>query len=132
MLAEKIYNYTNLAITAVTTIFAFIKYFQAKKSSKSAKETAKENEKLRKVNTLAKIIQQIPELVSKAERLFPTTGEIKFGPQKLEYVLKELQILCMEANIEYQESEFTYEIEKILETPQKGDNKHENASSESK
>ena len=94
MLAEKIYNYTNLAITAVTTIFAFIKYFQAKKSSKSAKETAKENEKLRKVNTLAKIIQQIPELVSKAERLFPTTGEIKFGPQKLEYVLKELQIFC--------------------------------------
>ena len=68
MLAEKIYNYTNLAITAVTTIFAFIKYFQAKKSSKSAKETAKENEKLRKVNTLAKIIQQIPELVSKAAK----------------------------------------------------------------
>lgn len=81
MLAEKIYNYTSLAITAISTIFAFIKYIQAKKSSKNAKATAEENEKLRKVNTLAKIIQQIPELVSKAERLFPTTGETKFGPQ---------------------------------------------------
>ena len=114
MLAEKIYNYSNLAITAVTTIFAFVKYLQAKRSSKCAKATAEENEKLRKVNTLAKIIQQIPELVSKAEKLFPTTGETKFGPQKLEYVLKELQILCMEQNIEYQENEFTFEIEKIL------------------
>ena len=121
MLAEKIYNYSSLAITAVTTIFAIIKYLQAKRSSKSAKATAEENEKLRKVNTLAKIIQQIPELVSKAEKLFPTTGETKFGPQKLEYVLKELQILCMEQNIEYQENEFTFEIEKILSTPQKGD-----------
>ena len=121
MLAEKIYNYSSLAITAVTTIFAIIKYLQAKKCSKSAKATAEENEKLRKVNTLAKIIQQIPELVSKAEKLFPTTGETKFGPQKLEYVLKELQILCMEQNIEYQENEFTFEIEKILSTPQKGD-----------
>ena len=120
MLAEKIYNYSNLAITAITTVFAVIKYLQAKRSSKSAKATAEENEKLRKVNTLAKIIQQIPELVSKAEKLFPTTGETKFGPQKLEYVLKELQILCMEQNIQYQENEFTFEIEKILSTPQKG------------
>ena len=126
---EKITEYASLSITAITTIFAIIKYIQAKRCNCKAKETAEENEKLRKVNTLAKIIQKIPELISKAEKLFPTNGEIKFGAQKLEYVLKELKILCMEEDIEYLETEFTYEIEKILETPQKGDEKNENESS---
>lgn len=119
---EKIYNYTSLAITVITTIIAIIKLVQARKSSG-------ENEKLKRVNTLAKIIQKIPDFISKAEELFPSTGEVKFGPQKLEYVLKELQILCMQENIEYQESAFTYEIEKILETPQKGGDNSENADS---
>lgn len=118
---EKIYNYASLAITILTTIIAIVKLVQAKKSNRTAKSVSEENEKLRKVNTLAKIIQQIPSLISKAEELFPSTGEYKFGTQKLEYVLKELQILCMTENIEYQETAFTYEIEKILETPQKGD-----------
>lgn len=118
---ENIYNYASLAITIVTTIIAIVKLVQAKKSSGEAKATAEENEKLRQVNTLAKIVQQIPSLITKAEELFPSVGEYKFGAQKLEYVLRELQILCMQANIEYQESEFTYEIEKILSTPQKGD-----------
>ena len=118
---EKIVNYASLGATAISTIIAFVKFAQAKTSKRQVKATTQENEKLRKVNTLAKIIQQIPELISKAEKLFPTTGETKFGPQKLEYVLKELQILCMQQNIEYQETEFTYEIEKILSTPQKGE-----------
>lgn len=122
---EKIVNYASLGATAISTIIAFIKFAQAKSSKRQVKETTEENNKLRKVNTLAKIIQQIPELISKAEKLFPSTGDIKFGPQKLEYVLRELQILCMQENIEYQETEFTYEIEKILCTPQKGEKNEE-------
>lgn len=118
---EKIINYASLGATAVSTLIAFIKFAQANKSKGIAKARAEEIKKLRKVNTLAKIVQQIPELVQKAEKLFPSTGETKFGPQKLEYVLRELKILCMEQDIEYQETEFTYEIEKILSTPQKGE-----------
>lgn len=128
---EKIYNYASLAITIITTVIAIVKLVQAKKSSGEAQTATEENEKLRKVLALAQIVQQIPSLISKAEELFPSTGEYKFGPQKLEYVLKELQILCMEKNIEYQENALTYEIEKILETPQKGDEANENESSES-
>lgn len=117
---EKIINYASLAATGISTIVAFIKFAQANKSKGIAKARAEEIEKLRKVNTLAKIIQQIPDLVQKAEKLFPSSGDVKFGPQKLEYVLRELKILCMEQNIDYLETEFTFEIEKILSTPQKG------------
>lgn len=131
MPVEQACNIASVAIAGISTLVAFIKVVQAKKSSGKANATAEENNKLRKVNTLAKIIQKIPELISKAEKLFPSNGEIKFGPQKLEYVLKELQILCMEQDIEYQETEFTYEIEKILETPQKGEKSNANESSES-
>lgn len=119
---EKIYNYASLAITIVTTIIAIVKLVQAKKSRGEAKKTAEENERLRQVVTLAQIVQKIPDFISKAEELFPSTGELKFGPQKLEYVLRELQILCMQKGIDFKEQELTYEIEKILETPQKGEN----------
>lgn len=118
---ETIYNYGTLAVAVISTTIAVIKFIQAKKNSNSVEVKNEENSKLKKVLELAKIVQQIPELVCKAEILFPSTNEVKFGTQKLTYVLMEIEKLCIKSDVEFNEKDFIYEIEKILETPTKSE-----------
>lgn len=116
---EKIVNYVSFAITIATTAYAIYLYIKSKISSKANATNQEELAKYKSFVELAKIVQKIPELVSRAERLFPSTDDTKYGPAKLEYVLKELQILCISNSVEYQEAALKYEIEKVLSTPQR-------------
>lgn len=91
----------SVCITAVSTIIAIAKGKKAKSKTKSI--------------NLAKILQTIPNIITKAETLLGAGT----GKAKLEFALKELKIACLEKNVEFDEQGFTEEIEKILETPQK-------------
>lgn len=110
MTIEQIIDICLIAIGAAGTIIGIVK---GKKSSTKTK-------KLEKVVTFAQLVQRLPEIICKVERLLPSTSEVKFGEQKLELALKEVEMECLKNNVEYDEKAFTYEIEKILETPQKG------------
>lgn len=116
---EKIIEYISFGITAASTIFAGIMYLKNRKKGKTAAEKEEELSKYKNIVELAKIVQKIPELIIRAEKLFPSTDTAKYGTAKLEYVLKELQILCIQKSVEYQEEALVYEIEKVLSTPTK-------------
>lgn len=113
---EKIITYVLFAISIAT--YAIYLYIKSKINKKTKTTNQEELAKFKSIVELAKIVQKIPELVIRAEQLFPSTDDTKYGTAKLEYVLKELQILCITNSVEYQEEALKYEIEKVLKTPQ--------------
>ena len=115
-MVEQILEYAGIALSAIITIISSAIAWRTKKG------TTEKNKKLEKVVELAKIVQKIPDLVIEAENLFPSKNEIKYGNQKMTYVLKEIQLECIQKNVEFDKDAFKYEIEKILETPQKEQN----------
>lgn len=116
---SKIIEYVTFGITLASTAAAIVVYIKSKFTAKTAKEKEELLTKYKNFVELAKIVQKIPEYISKAEKLFPSTDTAKYGAAKLEYVLKELQLLCISNSIEYQEEALIYEIEKVLSTPQR-------------
>ena len=72
-------------------------------------------EKVRLINKYAQIIQQIPTIITDIE----TQVGAGNGALKKTLVLQKIQLLCAEMGIKYQNEEFSTEVEKILETPQK-------------
>lgn len=73
--------------------------------------------KKKNVVKLAKIVQELPQLINEAEEAL---GE-GTGAAKLQYVLNKCHIKCLQSNIEFDEQGITAEIENILSTPQKGE-----------
>jgi len=71
--------------------------------------------KKEKIVQLAKIVQKLPEYIKQSEEMFGT-GK---GRVKKQYVLNEVRNECLLNEIEYKENEFSEEVEKILDTPQK-------------
>lgn len=64
---------------------------------------------------LATIVQTLPSLISEAEKIFGS----KSGAAKLSYVLNRVEINCLRNNVDFNLDDFTYEVERILSTPQK-------------
>ena len=93
-----------IAIIA-TIIIAYLRIRNAK--------TKEEKAKL--INEYASIIQKIPELIKNAEE---TVGNGN-GALKKTLVLQQIQLLCAEKGLSFENEEFNQKIEKILETPQK-------------
>lgn len=100
-MVEQITTISSVVITAVSIIIAVI-------------QTIKKGKKCKSVE-LAKVVQKIPEYITEAEQII---GASK-GVAKLQYVLNKIQLQCQINGINYTENQFKYEIEKILETPQK-------------
>lgn len=90
-----------IATTIITTI----------SSKKKNNQTANANKKVE----YAKIIQKLPDYIKEAEEIFGNGN----GTAKKIFVLNTIQVDCLKANIEYLQENFEFEIEKILETPQK-------------
>lgn len=84
-------------------------------------------EKVRLLNKYAQIVQQIPELITEAEQTVGTGN----GALKKTLVLQKIQLLCAEMGITYKNEEFSAEVEKVLETPQKKDTECKNVNSNS-
>lgn len=116
---ENVTQWVSLAVTAVTTVTSIVLYFKSRSKAKTISDYDSELSAYKNTVELAKIVQKIPNIINKAEELFPTTGDTKYGPAKLDYVLKEIQILCIKNSVEYVEDAFKYEVEQILSTPQK-------------
>lgn len=101
---EKISFIITIASAALGIILAIIAFCKA--SGKG---------KLKKLVQLAKIVKKIPDYIIEAENIVgPGNGATKFA-----LVMNKLQIDCMTNNVDYKEEELKYEVEKILETPQK-------------
>lgn len=71
--------------------------------------------KKEKIVQLAKIVQKLPDYIKQSEEMF---GAGK-GRVKKQYVLNEVRNECLLNEIDYKENEFSEEVEKILDTPQK-------------
>lgn len=78
--------------------------------------------KLKKLIELAKIVKKIPGYIIEAENIVGPGN----GATKLALVMNKLQIDCLANNVDYDEQALEYEVEKILETPQKKENTVEN------
>lgn len=98
---ETITTISSVAVTAISIIIAIIQTIRKGKKCKSVE--------------LAKVVQKIPEYITEAEQII---GDKK-GIAKLQYVLNKIQLQCQINGIDYKENEFKFEVEKILETPQK-------------
>lgn len=66
----------------------------------------------------AKIVKKIPDFIIEAEQVL---GE-KQGAAKLQYVLNQCHIECLQKKVEFIKKDLEFEIEKILKTPQKKEN----------
>lgn len=115
------------AVLLYTIVISIVSFIKSKKSKKARGEvTALLEEKTQKIESLenlvskAKIIAGLPELITKAEKLFPSSGEVKLGPQRLAYILNEVKMQCLDAGIEFT-GEYEAHIEAVLSTPQKGE-----------
>lgn len=111
-----------------TVVITIVSYVKSKKSKKTRGETTalleKQEKKIESLENLvskSKIVAGIPELIIKAEKLFPSSGEVKLGPQRLTYILNEVKMQCLDAGIEFTD-EYEAHIEAVLSTPQKGEN----------
>lgn len=116
------------AVFLYTVVITIVSYVKSKKSKKARVESnellEKQEKKIESLEDLvskAKIIAGIPELIVKAEKLFPSSGEVKLGPQRLVYILNEIKMQCLDAGIEFTD-EYEAHIEAVLSTPQKGEN----------
>ena len=74
--------------------------------------------KLKKFVELAKIVKKIPNYIIEAENIVGPGN----GATKLALVMNKLQIDCLASNINFDEEALKYEVEKVLETPQKKEN----------
>lgn len=108
---------TGIVVTVVTTVIYVIKIHKSKNR----------NEKLSTINKYAQIIQKIPSMITEAEQSVGAGN----GTLKKTLVLQNIQLQCAEKGIEYKNDEFTQEIEKILETPQKKEPQCSNANNNS-
>ena len=88
-------------ITIVTSIIAVVNFFKSNKKTKTLK--------------LAQILQKLPNIINQVEKLIGRgSGEVKRS-----LVLNQIQMLCLQNDIDFVEEDFIAEIEKILSTPQK-------------
>lgn len=115
------------AVLLYTIVISIVSFIKSKKSKKTRGHTnALLEEQKQKIESLenlvskAKIVAGLPELITKAEKLFPSSGEIKLGPQRLAYILNEVKMQCLDAGIEFT-GEYEAHIEAVLSTPQKGE-----------
>lgn len=76
---------------------------------------AKGKKKTRLIKT-ARILQKLPNIITTIEQSCTAPGQ---GTFKKLLALNQCQIECQKENINYNENEWSVEIEKILETPQK-------------
>lgn len=90
-----------IALTAMSIVIAIIQSIKSSKKERIVK--------------LAKIVQKIPGLINESEELF---GE-KCGKAKLNYVLNQLNIECIQNGIEFDKSGLAASVENVLSTPQK-------------
>lgn len=105
--------------SVITTVFAVILYFKKRKTGQTKEET--ENT-LSIIQGLYNISQNIPKYISDAEAIFK--GD-KLGVARLSYVLQQIKVDCMEHGVTYDEDNYKQQIENIMSTPQKKDNKTE-------
>ena len=98
-----------LAGSIITIIAAIIIAYWKVKNAKSKEEKAT------LLNEYASIIQKIPELIKNAEE---TVGSGN-GALKKTLVLQQIQLLCAEKGLSFENEGFNQKIEEILETPQK-------------
>lgn len=115
------------AVLLYTIVISITSYYKSRKSKKSSAETTatitSQQEKIEALQasvSKAKIIAGIPELINKAEKLFPKVEDLKFGPQRKEYVLQQVKMQCLDAGIDFT-GEYEAHIEAVLSTPQKGE-----------
>lgn len=78
--------------------------------------TSIKSKKKEKLVKIAKILQKLPEYIKAAEESCSNPGS---GLIKKLLVLNQCNIECNNQGIEYREEEWSAEIEKILDTPQK-------------
>lgn len=71
-----------------------------------------------KSDKLSTLVQNLPELVSTAEALFPNVGK-KTGSEKRFSVLSYLQSFCSQNGIPFDEEFWVSQIEAVLSSPQK-------------
>lgn len=64
---------------------------------------------------LATIVQTLPALIVEAEKIFGSGN----GAAKLAHVLNRVELSCLRSGVEFNADDFSYEVEKILSTPQK-------------
>lgn len=74
--------------------------------------------KKNKSDKFSSLVQNLPELVSTAEALFPNVGK-KTGSEKRFSVLSYLQLFCSQNGIPFDEDFWLSQIEAVLSTPQK-------------
>ena len=74
--------------------------------------------KKNKSDKLRSLVQNLPELVSTAEILFPNVGQ-STGSEKRFSVLSYLQLFCSQNGIPFDEDFWISQIEAVLSTPQK-------------
>lgn len=103
-MVQDITFWTTIAGAAGSIIATIISIIKSTQKSK--------NEKLVK---LAKVVKELPQYITESEQIFGAGH----GTAKLAYVLNKVQMQCITHQIEYNEDDFKYEIEKILDTPQK-------------
>ena len=103
----------SIAWGVITTGFAIILYFKKRKTGQTSQalETA-----LSVSQSMYDISQNIPKYITDAEHIFK--GD-KLGLARLNYVLQQIKVDCIEHNVTYNEEEYKNKIETILSTPQK-------------
>ena len=67
---------------------------------------------------LSSLVQNLPDLVSTAEALFPNVGK-KTGTEKRFSVLSYIKLFCSQNGIPFDEDFWSSQIEAVLSTPQK-------------
>uniref|UniRef100_A0AAU8AYA1 Uncharacterized protein n=1 Tax=Dulem virus 135 TaxID=3145612 RepID=A0AAU8AYA1_9VIRU len=98
-------EYLVMSILAIVSIIASIVGFINKAKKK-------------KSDMFGTLIQNLPELVSTVEALFPNVGR-KMGSEKRFSVLSYLQSFCSQNGIPFDEEFWVSQIEAVLSSPQK-------------
>lgn len=89
------------AVSIVGIVYSVIATILKSKKTKSVK--------------LAQIMQTLPSYIKEAETVFGGNT----GAAKLVYVLNKVCIDCIKNHLDYNQDDWTVEIEEILSTPQK-------------
>lgn len=105
---EFLKNNVEILVNGAYLILAVILLISRKKLPKSEKITA-----------IYPILKTLPEIVTQAEEILGP----KTGGTKLLFVLQEVQKLCTQKGVYYDEKYWTEEIETILNSPQKKETK---------
>lgn len=74
--------------------------------------------KKNKSDKFSSLVQNLPELISIAEALFPNLGK-KTGSEKRFSVISYIQLFCSQNGIPFDEDFWIGQIEAVLSTPQK-------------